>query len=401
MAGKHTKCCCGDCLIGEDYFDAGFPITPPPGDWDVVSGAWEVTGTTLRHTTPGLILTTLRQDPPINSTDYTIRFFISIVQGTGPWKIVCYYRGSGDYDWIELTEDAAMTVRPKFYRHSGGTDTLLMDDTTHPAGGDWTFGGEGDQLPFEICYSNTEWSIDSGQVIWTTCDSQPSSTLPPSPHGFVGFLQGEFDNFQYYIHWESNHSCEDCACYCWNPANGLDYRCFPETLHLTLIPVPGTQNPACGSPYSITLDLLQARPSPTDPGPPAVPYDLPPEKDNFWTYDPTTSGPFVLTDWDGEELWFRFLCHGKGEYELVQLIYGYTNTVFTFPAFTRWYERPGDPPGGLDGLTGTGRRGVVVSCDPLRIVFPLWEVWLREIGSGGPTACEPLRADFYDLEVTL
>jgi hypothetical protein len=67
----------------------------------------------------------------------------------------------------------------------------------------------------------------------------------PTSYGMVGFLKGDFDDFELYYHWESNVQCDYCSCLCRNPDDVDDYYQFPETMLVTFVPMFDPLTYAC------------------------------------------------------------------------------------------------------------------------------------------------------------
>ena len=245
------RCCCNgvDCLITSDDFNRA-DSNPPSGSWHVVSGEWEIDTNQLKMITEGPILTTVRQ-PRLtrpNNTDFTIKMFFRWTGiGTGETcKVICGYLSATNYYYIEFYELSG-SVYPKFYHYTGSA-SLLMDITTHPAGTGWPV-EVGDFIDLKICWSEVDWTADqstdsesslgnelSSESTWTYTGVGGQANLPTS-YGMVGFLKGDFDDFELFYHWESNVQCDYCSCLCRNPDDINDYFQFPETMLVTFVPM--------------------------------------------------------------------------------------------------------------------------------------------------------------------
>lgn len=248
--GSMGNCCCEeDCLITSDDFNRA-NANPPTGSWHVVGGEWEIVGNQLEWITEGPLLTTIRQ-PRLtrpSNTDFTIKMFFRWVDiGAGETcKVICGYKSANDYYYIEFYELDG-SVFPKFY-HFTTSATLLMDIVSHPAGVGWPV-EVGDFIDLKICWSKVDWTADQstssesstgnevrGESSWTYTGVGGQANLPTS-YGMVGFLKGDFDDFELFYHWESKVQCDYCSCLCRNPDDVNDYYQFPETMLVTFVPM--------------------------------------------------------------------------------------------------------------------------------------------------------------------
>jgi len=232
------RCCCQnatDCLIASDDFNRT-AATSLGANWVEQTGDWEIVSNELVAVSDGIVLTSHRQAKPVNTT-YNYNIEVDMIVGSvTSWGIICKYIDDDNYDWIDLTLDGTQ-LWPTFYRRAGGSDSVVMDKTTHTTGDSFSDVTQ----TLLICYSEVEWSINylGGDIsaAWTTCDVSPATSLPGDTSiGLVGFSKGHFDNFFYYYHRLSNPPCNVCDCFCQNPGVLSDYSCYPEKLLLTLNP---------------------------------------------------------------------------------------------------------------------------------------------------------------------
>lgn len=385
--GKHTKCCCPvqiTCDIASDDFNRA-DSSSLGSLWREVSGDFEISSNTLVTVTPGIVLTTARQGMPIDSSYYTYVITFKVVPTASSWKIICKFTDTNNFDWVEIWDsDGFGTYKPKFWRRTGGSDALILDPADYPDGGTWSIDPV-DGLTFTICYSSLEWSIGAalGSFNWVVCDADPATSLPPAPDGFVGFMDGDFDDFQYDVHWESNHACEDCTCYCWD---GADVSCLPENLTLTLYPTEQDEN--CPTATNIELQMAQSLPR-TFPVP-SYEYEHYPMKLDWF------SEPITMTDWNGDVVWFHLRCIGYGIFHLASYIFN-TGAAGGSPFMTPWIGWTN-----YDGMDGLGMANTGLTCDPLVITWDEMTVLLREVGSGSPPphSCIPFYAYRYNAVIT-
>jgi len=247
------RCCCDtNCTISTDDFNRA-NANPPSGSWSVVSGEWEIIGNQLEVITEGPIVTTVRQGPSTRpNTEYSIKMYFVCKNATvgSVFKIICGYENSNTFYWIRL-ERVGTSMQPKFYRRSGGTDTLLMDIETHPGGIPFPVDTSGNLFEGKICFSQNDWTLDKGSGLgesgeglevqnsetqWTYTGTGGLGSLP-STLGMVGFLYGDFDDFAFHYHWEAKAVCDYCSCLCREPSDVDTYAQFPEELLLTFVPL--------------------------------------------------------------------------------------------------------------------------------------------------------------------
>ena len=266
------RCCCNvNCTIATDDFNRA-NSNPPSGSWSVVSGEWEIVGNQLEVITEGPIVTTARQAASTRpNTEYSIKLYFRCKNATdgAVFKIICGYENSNTFYWIQLTRTGS-SMFPKFYRRSGGTDTLLMDIGTHPGGIPFPADTSGNLFEGKICFSQNDWTLDKGsgfgesgeglefqnsETQWTYTGEGGLPSLP-STLGMVGFLYGDFDDFAFHYHWESKAVCDYCSCLCREPSDVDSYVQFPEEFLLTIIPLYDPSTYACELNYA-TLTLKQ------------------------------------------------------------------------------------------------------------------------------------------------
>jgi hypothetical protein len=371
MGAKHNKCCCEtlpSCIIEQDDFNRA-DSSSLGSKWVEKSGNWAISSNTLLEVSPGIVLTTARQTKPVG-TLYNYNIEVDMLTGSvSSWGIICKYTDDNNFDWIDLTLDGSQ-LWPTFYRRAGGSDSVVMDKTTHPSGSSFS---DVDQTLL-ICYSETEWSINylGGDLsaAWTTCDVSPSSTLPGDTSvGLVGFLKGHFDNFVYNYHRLSNPPCNICDCFCQNPDVFSDYSCWPERLLLTLNPT--AIFPECtSSPEPIEFILYQVEAAPVA----TVPTSYATAKQRWWSLD------LHLPDWE-DDIRFEFLCNGTGGLPELNL-YGGSGLSIYWNALTL-----GVPPS-------------VQDCNPLYLEFQSLNCGLKQTSFEGPYICDPLSAAEYEAIIT-
>lgn len=253
--------------------------------------------------------------PERKDAGYNSRLTVDLVipsSGNATYKIITAFTDENDYKWIKLEYNGSNgRLVPTFYG-SAGTSNVVMDTTLYPGGEIWT-PSPGTNFTMEFCNADVEWSLSAEEVRWQTCGGGLES-LSTLSVGAVGFIEGEFDNFSYSIHWESDLDCEKCHCFCVEDSDDDVYKCIPETLSLRIEQdSPGTFDCSCVDDLELTL---------------------------YQCYDPDTSGATpTFPKWPRKSLWFSdpFEC----EEETIWFIFqcpsqssSATLSVVTYPSKT-------------------------------------------------------------------
>jgi hypothetical protein len=338
------KCCCASCTIGSDNFDRA-DENPVSGNWLEVSGDWEIDNNELNSLSDGVLVTTLRQAAPVRTGNgYNTRIIVDLVipeTGNRDYGIITGYRGTGgsdDYIWIKLSYNGTTgELSPTFFENPVD---IVMDRNTHPDAEVWT-PSPGANFTVEICASDVEWTVTNQDISWRSCFGSSLPSLPTAPAGGVGFLMGRFDNWSYYIHWESNATCPTCLCFCLNPSDIDDYSCIPDELTLTLTQ-DGILDEPCPCLDDLTLTMYLSDPD-TSGASPTYPLAANPKR---WYSD-----TFIC---EGAELWFVLSCEPGS---------GLSLSVLSYPN-----EDPTDPSTDYvvtDALT----PATSITCLPISIVF--------------------------------
>lgn len=358
------RCCCQpstSCLIGTDTFNRPNE-NPVSGNWNELGGDWEVLDNELNSITPGVLLTTLRQPAPtIPGRQYSITMSVEIVSiASGIWEIICGYTSPGVYDSIRLTDDGTGNIYPEFLQNG----VSIMDKTTHPQMGPFQL-ADG-KLEINICYAEFEWSVGASntQTVWTACNQGGLAALPTAPNGMVGFYRGRFDNWEYYIHYDSNPACFWCTCAC--RITSSDMSCLPETLTLTLKPLTthswsGMSPGSCNPPSDLTMTLHQENPDATGAAPVfGLPYR---NAKKFIWYSELLVGdyPGLAVDVPTKQ-WFMLICDSD-DFTLVEREYPTDYAVSDTSNINAW-ESP-------DGIWNNGKvwDKAASTCVPLSLVF--------------------------------
>ena len=305
------KCCCRSCTIGSDNFDRA-DENPVSGNWLEVGGNWEVDNNELNSLSDGALITTLRQAAPVRTgKGYNTRILVDLVipeTGNRDFGIITAYRGTGgsdDYQWIKLSYNGSTgELLPTFYENPVD---IVMDVNTHPDAEIWT-PSPGTNFTVEICASDVEWTVSAQEIIWRSCYGSSLPSLPTAPAGGVGFLMGRFDNWSYFVHWESDATCPTCLCFCLNPTDIDDYKCIPDELTITLTQ-DGILDEPCPCLDDLTLTMYLSNPDSTGASP-TFPLAANPKR---W-YSET----FVC---EGADFWFVMVCQDDLQLTLSLLLY--------------------------------------------------------------------------------
>ena len=302
-------------------------------------------------------MTTLRQSAPtIPGRQYSITMSVEIVSiAAGIWEIICGYTSPGVYDSIRLTDDGTGNIYPEFLRNG----VSIMDKTTHPQMGPFQL-ADG-KLEINICYAEFEWSVGASntQTVWTACDEGGQAALPSSPNGMVGFYRGRFDNWEYYIHYDSNPACFWCTCAC--RITSSDMACLPETLTLSL--VPQDTAPGCPAPSTLTVTLYQQIPDTTGAAP-VYGASRKTAKKFIWRSDLLVGDSPASTTFVPDETWFALICDSDDMW-LVIMRYPDDYTIPAGSPANHWVSP--DP-----GWNSNARLWDKVNstCDPINLSFP-------------------------------
>lgn len=353
--------------------------------WVEKSGDFDIDNNTLITVTEGVCLTSYRQSNP-RGNGYHYQVIVELVVATSSeWGLICKYTDANNFDWVEFYIDSGTHIFPRFWRRSGGSDTLIMDITTHPAGNGFPLVGT-TNIQVEMCYSEVGWTVEGGSEFerWTTCDASPAMSLPADTAvGFVGKTKGDWDNWVYKHHRLSNLPCPVCDCLCENPDDVTDYKCIPETLVLTLRPTAPFTDPygGCAAGGDVVIQLYQS--APTGVMAAATPTYVASPRKTEWYSD-------VLSFPDrGIEMWFFFSCVDN-EKRLHQLAY------------------PGDYPanGSGSGVVewlgtphGTYQLPDTTDCSPINLHYEVLRVTNHDDGVSVPY-CDTLPDLDYEIIIS-
>lgn len=366
-------CNCCTCLVFSDDFNRA-DNDDPGGNWNEVSGDWDIVSNVLEGITDGILVTTqLPHAPHRNNYAHSFFFTIDSVGGTySEWHVIVNYVDSNNFDWIKIAYDTD-GYYPTFYTRSGGTDTAFLSKSTHPKGSGWTL--ESGKLALQVCMADVEYLIQptGAQAFntWQTCERSPVSSLPSGGEGLVGFKKGAFDDASQYIHWEAQTNCNVCNCFC--QRTDEDYSCLPEELTLTLDSTAGAYSwgfGSCSTPTQLSVTLYQQSPDTTGATPTfGASYKTP--KKFVWLSDllagdPNSTGPTTI---HGAKNWFALVCDEDKD-RIYLAIFEYNNQDLNSPVTPSALAAQFQSPDGT--ITQGNARFYEVAdstCDPLSLVF--------------------------------
>lgn len=386
--------CCCDCVpIGTDDFNRA-NANPVTGNWTEVSGDWEILSNTLNNITEGILVTSLRQSTPLRTgAGYSNTFTVTLLEtgGTTEWHLISNYQDANNFYWIKIHNDGG--YYPVFYIRSGGTDTLIMDKTTHPLGSAFTF--VSGALVVTVCTSELEWSISPGnsEGRWQTCTGSPVTSLPADPdEGLVGFKKGRFDDWGYYKHWETQTNCPGCNCTCYIDDDNVS--CIPEELVVTLNPASGPYD-TCPTPEAIVFAMKQQVPViSTIPTPPTFGSSRKTPRKYVW-YCELLHGEHQSPPINGAWPWLILVCDTfKGQAYL--LVREYPDESITTDPPTSGGLMPYWAAPDTDLVDGAKRFDIGLSdCDPLILTFPGLTFPRSAVGQCG------IYGTVYDVVITV
>lgn len=389
--GKHNKGCCTlrSCELGEDDFER-VDSTSLGSLWSEVSGDWEIDDGKLVCITPGRVTTTICHPAYAALGSFVARFRLANPVEGKVWQI-----RAGKPDSSPNIATVTLTSGEYVAELTNGTDTKTitwteLDDELDPLFTLCYFPGV--QLSFQAQNVDAFTELESLDI----CIDDTDAGHCHSGLGNFSFLEGDYEDWEYLIHWGDNKNgeCPYCECACIEGTGPDRYvRCWPDELTLTLI--DPTDCPNIPSTYT-----LYAR---TEPG-----------GDSGSAYAaPTITASTQKRVWVSDEIYMSdndYYFRWKLDCDAV---FGNTYEVY-YPAMrlqVMFYVDFGDPwviQTPLDHLgfditnpltedildiTLNSRSHAIAlpasTCDPIRLVFPILRETLLVFGGPIPYWCAP------------
>ena len=233
---KRHECCCEEpgCEIDSDDFDRA-NSDDPGSKWHEVSGDYDIVDNELHTITPGVLATTACH--PSRAPLGSFWSWITLVNiGSGnTYKIRCGHPNNSTYE---------VTV---VFSGTGGSTSITVtvdgDDTI-----EWEYAWEHrvdeDECKLNICYApgvqlSAGISVMSNPPNWVTTpigddNAARCHSIGYESLGNYSILEGDFDDWEYEIHWIEDHTCWNCDCCCREAGPPEVIRGIPDDLELTI-----------------------------------------------------------------------------------------------------------------------------------------------------------------------
>jgi hypothetical protein len=268
------RCCCVPltCELDSDDFDRD-DSDDVGSKWIEVSGDFDISDNTLVCVTPGVLACTKCHPAGYDRGSFTA-FFDLINPSDG--KVYKVRAGNPTSSTLEVHWTVVGT---------GVTRELTVDVIGDGADGtvSWTFdypeGFNGNVVEVVVCYMPGVELTALCNLEITRVSSAPISDAAStcySGKGNFSFLEGDFDNWVYQVHWMENHDCTYCDCFCY---------------------LGGSPEQLVGLPTELTMTITNIRQCTRMAGT----YTLYQRNSNMGTY----AGGFITDDWwpEKQEWW--------------------------------------------------------------------------------------------------
>jgi hypothetical protein len=230
------RCCCSTCLLGADNFDRP-NANPPTGRWHVLDGEWEIDDQRLVCVDPGTLATTIchPNQYPLGSfeaifdlvdiEDGSEFIFSGGDPGNPKVEVTITFTGSPGTGTVTIEIDTdGEDILPVF-------PMVWVDDPLHSVRFCYAPGLEATVLLFTPDFTYTP--LHTACMDETDTDNCWTSYNPDL--GNFSFNKGNFDNWEYYVHWHERKDCQFCSCFCrLFDGEEFDYACIPEEIQVTL-----------------------------------------------------------------------------------------------------------------------------------------------------------------------
>lgn len=240
--GSIGDCCCFKCELGEDTFTR-VNANPPSGKWRELSGDWSLTdGYITDNNNPGVLVTTVCHPTKYEEGSWIANFRLMNLRSRSIYRIRCGHPLTSQFEVTYEPLDMDLpTARIRV--------TVISAATTHSVTHPWpvaSYGGttSADAVNAFACYQPgvmLRASIGSfgGLVpVAAICiggTGAPCYTIGGHKVGNFSFIEGAFDNWEYWATAIDDLNCIPCGCYCLKGTLPLDRfeperHCFPATM---------------------------------------------------------------------------------------------------------------------------------------------------------------------------
>ena len=239
-------CCCPGCELGTDNFDRA-DANPPSGRWYEISGDWAIDDQYLiDNDTPGILATTICHPPIYDDGSWIANFKLREVRSRSLFHIRAGHPQTSPYE-VKYEPSGIDSPTAKITVTVIGPGGL-EDSVEHPWPVDEITGDSADEVDVFACYQpgvTLRASIGSfgGQVpVAQICieedNGAPCYKVSGNDVGNFSWLEGAFDDWEYFTTIIDDLDCPACGCLCvkglkpddqYNP----ERKCFPDELMAT------------------------------------------------------------------------------------------------------------------------------------------------------------------------
>ena len=229
--GRNRCCCAPGCQLGTDDFndrsDGAVPSDDP--QWKILSGTWEFDTGVVKSTSAGVLATRICHPSAYPLGSFWATFTLENPSVEKVYKIRAGNPVLSPYE-----------VHIEILSGEPGDGELRITVV-----GDVTISGEfpwDETIEMTVCYApGVELHANNGYTPGVTtcvgCDDcyrcYTDVGASGSSVGNFAFLQGDFDNWVYEVHWIENHDCNHCDCFCYDE-DADESTCIPDELTLIL-----------------------------------------------------------------------------------------------------------------------------------------------------------------------
>lgn len=386
MPGRHGPTgpcgCCGDCFLATDDFNRP-DSARPGGEFVLLAVAGGINSNTLLVNETGVVATTkchsnIHDLGSFESTFDLVSpedgdiYEIACGNPNDPKAIVTYsfsgIPGSGGYVTIEIEtdgEDVASNEYSKTIKIDWISSTLVSARICYAPGLAVTasifFDGSAATPDSEAC-------IGEGNTApcWDATDVDGNEVKV----GNFTFLQGHYDNWEYYVNFVDYRECVLCSCNCFRAIsdNQYEYSCVPKTIHVTI----GSDAACTGLAGTYAMFQRIRRDAPTD---------QPPDVDNFQQKFSWVTNPIICPQDPDYQFVLELICLGNSKEDATAVpnfqlnCIKYADGGLANVADSNFGFDPTDPftiTGGTTIAAGNVSEAACKSgsCDPLNLAFP-------------------------------